>query len=88
VTESVSEDQRHAVTFAFLHSSQMLYPFPTIHLRGLKTEAMYRIEALDGKLSNNLPAVASGAFWMGHGVDVELRGDFQAAAFTFEMVER
>jgi alpha-galactosidase len=45
VTESVSEDQRHAVAFAFLHSSQMLYPFPTIYLRGLKTDAMYRIDA-------------------------------------------
>jgi alpha-galactosidase len=88
VTESVSEDQQHAVVFAFLHSSQMLYPFPTIYLRGLKTDAMYRIEALDGKLSKNLPAVASGAFWMQHGVDVDLRGDFQAAAFTLEMVER
>src|SRR6202522_1495804 len=59
VTESVSEDQRHAVAFAFLHSSQMLYPFPTIYLRGLKTDAMYRIEGLDGQLSKNLPAVAS-----------------------------
>ena len=87
VTESVSEDQRHAVGFAFLHSSQMLYPFPTIYLRGLKTDAMYRIEPLDGKLSKNLPTVASGAFWMQHGVDVDLRGDFQAAAFTLEMVE-
>ena len=87
VTESVSEDQRHAVAFAFLHSSQMLYPFPTIYLRGLKTDAMYRIEAIDGKLSKNLPAVASGAFWMQHGVEVDLRGDFQAAAFTLEMVE-
>ncbi|MBB5330727.1 alpha-galactosidase [Tunturiibacter gelidoferens] len=88
VTESVSEDQRHAVAFAFLHSSQMLYPFPTIYLRGLKTDAMYRIDALDGKLSKNLPPVASGAFWMEHGVDVELRGDFQAAAFRLEIVER
>ncbi|WP_433969753.1 alpha-galactosidase [Tunturiibacter gelidiferens] len=88
VTESVSEDQRHAVVFAFLHSSQMLYPFPRIYLRGLKIDAMYRIEALDGKLSGNSPAVASGAFWMQHGVDVDLRGDFQAAAFTLELMDR
>jgi alpha-galactosidase len=87
VTETVSEDQRHAVTFAFLHSSQMLYPFPRIYLRGLQPGAMYRIAALDGKLSAASPAVASGAFWMQQGVDVELRGDFQAAAFTLEMVE-
>jgi alpha-galactosidase len=87
VTETVSEDQRHAVTFAFLHSSQMLYPFPRVYLRGLQPGAMYRIAALDGKLSAASPAVASGAFWMQQGVDVELRGDFQAAAFTLEMVE-
>jgi alpha-galactosidase len=88
VTESVSDDQRHAVAFAFLHSSGMLYPFPRIYLRGLNADAMYRIGALDGKLSALSPAVASGAFWMQHGVDVDLRGDFQAAAFTLEMVER
>ena len=85
VTESVSNDQDSAVLFAFLHSSQMLYPFPRIYLRGLKPDTMYRIAALDGKLSANTPEVASGSFWMQHGVDVELRGDFQAAAFTLEM---
>jgi alpha-galactosidase len=85
VTESVSNDQDSAVIFAFLHSSQMLYPFPRIYFRGLKPDTMYRIAALDGKLSANTPEVASGSFWMQHGVDVELRGDFQAAAFTLEM---
>ena len=85
VTESVSNDQDSAVIFAFLHSSQMLYPFPRIYIRGLKPDTMYQIAALDGKLSVNTPEVASGSFWMQHGVDVELRGDFQAAAFTLEM---
>lgn len=88
VTESVSEDQRSAVAFAFLHSSQMLYPFPRIYLRGLKTDSMYRITALNGKLSGDTPASASGAFWMQHGVDVELRGDFQAASFRLDVAER
>jgi hypothetical protein len=46
---------------------------------------MYRIAALGGKLSVNTPDVASGSFWMQDGVDVELRGDFQAAAFMVEM---
>jgi alpha-galactosidase len=85
VTESVSNDQDSAVIFAFLHSSQMLYPFPRIYFRGLKPDTMYRIAELHGKLSVNTPEVASGSFWMQHGVDVELRGDFQAAAFTLEM---
>jgi alpha-galactosidase len=86
VTETVSEDQDRAITFAFLHSSRMLYPFPRIYLRGLKPDAVYRIAALDGKTSADTPVVASGAFWMQHGVDVDLRGDFQAAAFTLETV--
>jgi alpha-galactosidase len=64
VTESVSEDQRRAVVFVFLHSSQMLYPFPRIYLRGSNTDAMFRIAALDGKLPARSPAVASDAFWM------------------------
>jgi alpha-galactosidase len=88
VTESVSTDQTAAVTFAFLHSSGMLYPFPRIYLRGLKPDAMYRIGALDGKLSAATPAVASGAFWMQNGVDVDLQGDFQAAAFSLKVVAK
>jgi alpha-galactosidase len=64
----------------------MLYPFPRIYLRGLKPDSMYRIAALDGKISADTPAIASGAFWMQRGVDVDLRGDFQAAAFTLETV--
>jgi alpha-galactosidase len=84
VTESVSQDRQNAVVFAFLHSSQMLYPFPRVFLRGLKPDAMYKVTALDGKLSASTPAVASGAFWMQHGIDVDMRGDFQDAAFTLE----
>jgi alpha-galactosidase len=52
----------------------------------LKPDAIYRIAALDGKTSADTPVVGSGAFWMQHGVDVDLRGDFQAAAFTLETV--
>src|SRR5271170_834598 len=86
VTESVSQDQQKAVVFAFLHSSQMRYPFPRVFLRGLKPDAMYRVAALDGKLSPGTPAVASGSFWMQYGVDVYIGGDFQGAAFTLEAV--
>ena len=86
VTESVSKDQSEAVTFAFLHSSQMFYPFPRIYLRGLKPDATYRISPLDGKLLAGTPTEASGAFWMHHGVDLELRGDFQASAFSLKLL--
>jgi alpha-galactosidase len=84
VTETVSLDQKSAVTFAFLHSSAMLYPFPRIYLRGLKPDAMYRIQEIAGKTETATPLVASGAFWMEHGVDLNLKGDFQAAAFTLK----
>jgi alpha-galactosidase len=86
VTETVSQDKRSAVMFAFLHSSGMLYPFPRIYLRGLQRDATYRIEARDGELSKDAPAVASGTFWMEHGVDVNLKGDFQVAAFTLKTI--
>jgi alpha-galactosidase len=84
VTESVALDKSKAVTFAFLHSSQMGYPFPRIYLRGLDANTTYSLKALDGKVAGNTPASASGAYWMGHGVDVDLRGDFQAMAFVLE----
>lgn len=84
VTESVSRDGKQAVAFAFLHSSPEEYPFPRIFLRGLQEDAMYRAAAFAGKLAPDTPEVASGAYWMHRGVDVQLRGDFQAAAFTLE----
>jgi len=82
VTETVSRDGNQAVAFAFLHSSRELYPFPRIFLRGLDESAIYRADRFAGELAKDTPAQASGSYWMHHGVDVELRGDFQAAAFT------
>jgi alpha-galactosidase len=70
--------------FAFLHSSRELYPFPRLYLRGLDAQATYRITAVDGKLAPDTPMSASGAYWMEHGVDVMLRGDFQAAEVKLE----
>ncbi|WP_158749240.1 alpha-galactosidase [Acidobacterium sp. S8] len=84
VTESVARDGHQAVVFAFLHSSMEGYPYPRLYLRGLDAHARYRITAMDGKPANGTPAEASGAYWMEHGLDVQLRGDFQAAAFTLE----
>ena len=82
VTETVSCDGRQAVTFAFLHSSQELYPFPRVFLRGLQPDAVYSVKAFAGRLAADTPTQASGTYWMQHGIDVDLRGDFQAAAFT------
>jgi alpha-galactosidase len=83
-TESVSDDRRQAVLFAFLHSSQDGYLYPRLFLQGLDPAATYNIRSIYGKLSLDTLDAASGDYWMHHGVDVMLRGDFQAAAFVFE----
>jgi alpha-galactosidase len=82
VTETVARDGKQVVTFAFLHSSRELYPFLRIFLRGLDESGIYRASVFAGQFSRDTPAQASGSYWMHHGVDVDLRGDFQAAAFT------
>jgi alpha-galactosidase len=42
------------------------------------------VNPISGSLAKDTPVVASGSYWMGHGVEVDLRGDMQAAAFKFE----
>ena len=86
VTESVSRDGRQAVLFAFLHSSRELYPFPRIELRGLEPTATYSIAVFAGKLAGDTPAEASGAYWMHHGLDLEMQGDFQASGLTLTRI--
>jgi alpha-galactosidase len=78
-TEYVGRDGKQAVVFAFLHSSTEYFPYPTLKLRGLDPAAMYKVNAVNGKIAKETPAQASGAYWMNHGVDVLLQGDFQAA---------
>jgi alpha-galactosidase len=83
-TESVSEDGRQAVLFAFLHSSTLGSRYPRIQLRGLDPGARYRMRAIAGKVQTGTPEEASGAYWMSYGLDLDLRGDFQAAGIVFE----
>ena len=83
-TESVSADHAHAVLFAFLHSSTEKYPYPTVRLQGLDPDAKYRVRAIEGKFDERTPETASGAYWMNAGIDLLLRGDFQAAALAFD----
>jgi alpha-galactosidase len=84
VTESVARDGHQAVVFAFLHSSQLGNPYPHLSLRGLDPKVIYSIHAKQGTLADTTVQRGSGEFWMNHGVDVSLRGDFQAAYFTLE----
>ena len=83
-TQSVSSDGRQAVLFAFLHSSSMLYPYPRIHLKGLDPQARYRLRVVAGKPEVNTPVEASGAYWTSEGIELMLKGDFQAAAVVLD----
>jgi alpha-galactosidase len=86
VTESVAIDGHEAVVFTFLHSSSFGYPYPRVFLRGLDATAQYSMSPIAGKAAKDTPPTASGAYWMQHGFDPELVGDFQAAAFKLEKV--
>lgn len=83
-TEYVSPSLDQAVTFAFLHSSQMGNPYPRIFLRGLDPAAQYQFRLMDGHAASDTPDSASGAWWMKVGVQLRMSGDFQASAFTLQ----
>ena len=83
-TETVSPDKSQAVFFAFVHSTQEGRGFPRLQLLGLDPEAEYSLTSIEGKAIPGTPAQASGAWWMNHGVDLDLHGDFQAAAFQLD----
>ncbi|MBS1814536.1 MAG: alpha-galactosidase [Acidobacteria bacterium] len=83
-TESVSIDRKQAVLFAYLHSSTLRYPYPRLFMQGLDPKAMYTIRPIYGKADKATPVTASGDYWMHVGIDVQMKGDFQASAFVFE----
>lgn len=85
-TQSVNADQSQSVVFAFIHSTQEGRGFPILKLKGLDPAAEYAITPIEGKLERRMPSVASGAFWMNHGLEMDERfqGDFQAAAFRLD----
>jgi alpha-galactosidase len=84
--ERVSEDKSQAVVFAFIHSTQKGWGFPLLKLKGLEPAAEYALTPIEGKARERTPAVASGAWWMNHGLEMDenFRGDFQAAAFRLD----
>jgi alpha-galactosidase len=85
-TETVRADKGQAVVFAFIHSTQEGRGFPTLKLQGLDPAAEYALSAIEGKAGAETPEVASGAWWMNHGLEMDagFRGDFQAAAFRLD----
>jgi alpha-galactosidase len=81
--EYVSQDGRQAVLFAFLHSQQFGTPFPTVFLRGLDENAMYKVQAIDPKQLTETESV-SGAYLMHHGIDLKLTGDYDSTSVILE----
>jgi alpha-galactosidase len=83
-TESIAPNKSQAVVFAFAHSTQEGRSLPRLQLQGLDSKATYALSSIDGRASADTPTTASGAWWMQHGIDVDLKGDFQAAAFRLD----
>ena len=84
VTESVSADKNQAVVFAFTHSTIQGRTLPLLQLLDLDPGAQYKLTMIEGKARPETPTTASGAWWMNHGLNLELRGDFQSAAFHLD----
>jgi len=85
-TQTVNATRSQSVVFAFIHSTQEGRGFPTLKLKGLDPAANYALTPIEGKASAAAPAVASGAWWMNHGLEFDegFRGDFQAMAFRLD----
>lgn len=83
-TETVSPDKNQAVAFAYSVATQKGRGFPLLQLRGLDPAAEYKATWIEGKALPGTPEHASGAWWMNYGIQLELKGDFQAAMFRLD----
>jgi alpha-galactosidase len=83
-TQTVSPDKNQSVVFAFANATQEGRGFPLLQLQGLDPAADYKLSWIEGKALPGTPESASGAWWMHHGLQLDLRGDFQAAAFHLD----
>jgi alpha-galactosidase len=83
-TETVSGDKSQVVVFAFANATNKGRGFPLLQLRGLDPDAEYKVGWIEGKSSLGTPDSASGAWWMRHGLQLALRGDYQATAFRLD----
>jgi len=83
VNQYVAADGKQAVVFALRHSQQYNTAAPTIRLRGLDERAIYKLESVNNKLVERQTQF-SGAYLMNSGINVNLRGDFDATAIVLE----
>ncbi|MGH9583719.1 MAG: alpha-galactosidase, partial [Bryobacteraceae bacterium] len=84
-TEYLSQDGKEAVLFGYRHSQEFNRPAPAIQLRGLDGSVLYKLESPDGKLEG--ATELSGAYLMQNGVNLRLRGDYDAAVVILHRVE-
>ena len=84
--EYISEDSQQIVVSAFLHSQQFGQSMPLLHLQGLAEDAMYAVSTTDNKLEDQAEKL-SGAYLMHHGIQLRLRGDYDASAIKFDRVQ-
>jgi alpha-galactosidase len=83
-TQTVSPGKNQSVVFAFANATQEGRGFPLLQLQGLDPAADYKLSWIEGKALPGTPELASGSWWMHHGIQLDLRGDFQAAAFHLD----
>jgi alpha-galactosidase len=81
----ISRDNQQAVVFAFLHSQQFGRSMPLLHLEGLVEDAIYSVTTMNDKLQEQTQKL-SGAYLMHHGIQLRLRGDYDATAIKFDRV--
>jgi alpha-galactosidase len=81
----VSPDSSESVLFAFRHSQQYRTNAPVIYPQGLDAKALYHLESPDGKLAGP-GAESSGAYLMGHGVQLTLAGDYDSTVLLLHRI--
>jgi alpha-galactosidase len=85
-TEYVAADGTQAVVFAYLHSQHFGDPYPLVRLEGLDPKSIYRLHPLDPKQLSSQQE-ASGSYWMSHGLQLDLRGDYDSTAVVLERTQ-
>ncbi len=83
----VSGDGKQAVLFAFLDHQQFNKQVPVITLRGLQSDAVYRLHTIDDKMVDRKETI-SGAYLMEHGVQLRLGGDYDSSIIVFDRVDQ
>ena len=80
----VAPDKSQSVVFAFTVATKYGKLFPLLQLQGLDPIAKYKLTSIEGKPLPGTPESASGDWWMHHGINLELKGDYQAAMFRLD----